>query len=277
MAGSGQPGPFVDNHARALRLDEANFPTQPSFDAILPVTHWLFSEWSQSGSELVGKLEQVPASVLGGCKHAHDVARCSWEEALFSDEKLSRYTLGLYFSAIRDPILSKDTQEPQKWSNAIASGARRFLAVYALLTSGLSGLDLRPQPRPFAHAVLNEEINLSLIYGDDRSVSAIVAASISTIDSASGLFDKAKHVLILVSTLDSPDSATLNSLLEQNLTSITDADDVQTRGNDDITTTDGAVEFLPVCDDKIWTSVLNVPNMAALQARIAPLLGIEVV
>ena len=276
VAGSGQPGPFVDNHALAFRLDEAHFPAEPSFDPILPVTHWLFSEWSQSESEFLDQLEQVPESVLSGCKEAYDVARCSWKEALFSNEKLSRYTLGLYFSGSRDPILSNDAQEPQRWSDAISSSVRRFLTVYALLKSGLPGLGLKPQPRPFAHAVLNEEINLSLIYGDGRSVSSIVAASISAIDNASGLFDKAKHVLILVSPLDSPDSVTLNSFVEENLTRVTDATDFQTLGNDDITTTDEPGEMLPVCDDKIWTCVLNVPSMAALQARIAPLLGMEV-
>ena len=161
VAGSGQPGPFVDNYALALKLDEDKFPDQPSFDAIQAVTHWLLSEWSQSQDEFLLQLTHLPDLVVTACRNEHDLARSAWEEALHSNETHSRYTLDLYFSCSQDKLLLNGTREPQEWSAAIAYGARHFLAVYALLNCGFPGHCLMPQPRKFAHAILNEETNLS--------------------------------------------------------------------------------------------------------------------
>ena len=275
VSGSGQPGPFVGNFARALKFDDDKFPDQPSFDAIEAVTHWLLSEWSQSQNEFIQKLEQLPDAVIAGIKFAHDSARSDWEKTLLSNEQLSRYILSLYFSCSRTQVLSDDRQEPQKWSEDIASKTRDFLSVYALLYCGFHGLGLMPQPRQFAHAVLNKETNLSLISGDSRSVSSIIAASLSVMDNANGLSDKARHILILISPLDSPDYTTLSSIIEENLRKITTGADTLMNG-DDITSADELCEIIPIYAHKIWTSVLTASTMTDVQSSIKAVLGMEV-
>ena len=112
-----------------------------------------------------------------------------------------------------------------------------------------------------------------LIYGDNRTVSSIIVASLSVIDNAEGLSDKAKHILILISPLDSPDSATLRSIVKENLRNITNAEDSPANGIDDITSTDELGEIFPVYAQGIWTSVLNASTITEVQARIPALLG----
>ena len=274
VAGSGQPVPFVNNHALALIIEEEQFPVRPSFDTIPAVTHWLLSEWSQSQNEFLNQLAELPASVVAGCKITHEFALSSWRQALFSNEELSRYTLSLYFSCFQDQILSKDTQEPQKWNMTFAFSARQFLAVFALLYCGFNGQGLIPQPRRYAHAVLNNDTNLSLISGDNQRVSSIITASLSVIRNANGLSDKPKHVLILISSLDSPNSSMLSSIVEQSLKEITDAEDSLANGGD-ITTADELCEIIPIYSQDIWTSVLNASTMTEVNTSIQDLFGMR--
>ena len=277
VAGSGQPGPFVDdNHAWALKFNDGNFPDKPAFKPIQPVTHWLLSEWSQSQNEFLQKLEQLPDSVVTGCEAAHDLAYSTWEAVLLPSERLSRYILSLYFSCFRSQVLSDGTQEPHDWSADIANKVRDFLSVYTLLHCGFHGLGLMPQPRQFAHAVLNAETNLSLISGHSKPVRSIIAASLSVIGQANGLSDKAKHILILISSLDSPDSTVLSSIIEENLRKITSVADPRTSG-DDITSADEACEIIPIYDHKIWTSVQTAKTITEVRSSIQVVLGMEII
>lgn len=273
-AGSGQPGPFVDNHALSLKLDGEIFPDQPSFHAIQAETHWLLSEWSQCKSGFIQQLisEDVPDSVVTSCEIAHDATQSAWVEALLPDEQASRYTLDLYFSSSKHKLLVNNKREPQEWSATVADNARHFLDVFTLLRCGFPGQGLMPQPRKFAHAILNEETNLSLIYGDNRSVSSIIVNSLSVIASA-GLTDKAKHILVLLSPLDSPDSNKLRSIAKESLRNYTDAADSPADGIDNITSADELGEIVPVLAQGIWSSVLTASNMTEIKERIPVLLG----
>ena len=274
IAGSGHPGPFVDNHALALILDGDHFPAAPVFHTIPAVTHWLLSEWTYSQPEFLEQLDGLPPEVVEGCKTAHDLARSSWKDVLLANEKLSRNTLSLYFSCFRDQVLSEKTLEPVLWDPAIATGARRFLSVYALLKSGLPEAALSPRPTPYAHSLLCDDTLLSLVWGQDHPVSAVLTATLSALDKAAGHPDKDRHIIILVSPLDPRDRGALKALIQESLKQFTDASNDAAEHFDDITSTRGLGEIIPICDYEIWTSVTSAPNMEAIQEQITTLLGV---
>ena len=109
VAGSGQPGPFVNSHAKAIELLDEHFPNQPNFSQIPPVTHWMLSEWREATSEFMNQLGQVSVPVKECCESSYEICNGEWEEILRSDDEYSKNILRLFFSAHRDEVITDKT------------------------------------------------------------------------------------------------------------------------------------------------------------------------
>lgn len=263
IAGSGQPGPFADNHALSVPLVDEVFPKSAHFLPIPPVFHWLRAEWGEGRADFEAQLESAGLAdgVRELCSVAYDEVLHAWEFALSVDDSLPRMAMELYFCCFAEQGYPRKTLEPREWGHPVAEGSRRFLAVFALLQVGLAGESLLPNPCQTAHAQIPGKAELTLIWGSNmRPARAMVTAALERLAQA-GAQGHGRRVVILVCPLDIPTPEQLSRLVNAQSEDVTQPKRPVEASSPDVLDdiAEAKTELVPmfICDQQIFGAVFN--------------------
>ena len=261
--GSGQPGPFADNRAVALSIDEQVFPHIAEFKAIQPVAHWLVSQWTQSEPRFIKELREDgrPAEVHTLLHEEYDDSLEAWRREL-NEEILAQRLVSVYFIGFPSIVLSGDRNEPQRWTD-LKSGVKRFLELYSVLHLGFPPeLDLHPLPTESGHAVACGSTTVALLWGNrEKFCRSLIDAGIGALENdAPRGFDK--HVLLLVEPQDDLSQDQLAALVAGSRRDITrpDALEDEAETGDVITEPREDRACTAFADGRIW-ALLAKPSL----------------
>lgn len=275
VAGTGQPGPFYENHAMALKFTGDDFPAQPEFQAIFPVSHWLLTQWSFSRERFLEQLQNSASDeVVTACRDSHTSALAGWHEILDQNDECSRRTVRLFFACYGDQILSEKTIEPVLWGEQFEADAKRLLATYAHLDCGLPNGALVPKPTQGSHAVVNGNVALSIVLGNDKRVRTILASTLKYLEAEAENLDFAKHILVILTPADLPSGDELNALVTEICKPIFHSNDDDGDVSDDITRGQSSREIIPVYDQNILSLVTSATDLATVQQKLPELLQV---
>lgn len=281
IPGAGQPVPFIDNRALALMVEGQAFPVPVDFKVIQPVIHWLVSEWTCTEPAFITELREArrPEVVWTALRVMYGDSLETWRRTFGMDDVLARHVVSLYFKSFPDSVLSKDAEEPQRWSPEVAAGARRFLELYCIMRAGFSpASNLRPRPTRSAHAVVNGSTGLALIWGGgEKFASSLIASAISVLEEQEPQ-EYDKHLVLLVAPRDSPEPNALAALVAENRREITEpsvAAGDEAQPDEDITQPNEPLPYSVVCDQRIWALVSQTESVERLSTAVCALLGVE--
>ena len=277
--GSGQPGPFVENRAVALSLDNQVFPSVVEFSAIQPVAHWLISQWAQPEPRFINELRKNdrPAEVHTSLHEVYRNSLEAWRSAL-KEEILAQRLVAVYFSG--DPGSQySERGEPQGWTE-LRFGVRRFLELYAVLHLGFSkALDMRPFPTESGHAVVGGSTTFALLWGNrEKFCRSLIDSGVGALESDRGRgFNFHNHVLLLVDPCDSPNPDQLAALVAGSRREITKpiAAQEEVGPGNAITEAREDVACSALADGRIWGLVDQAQSAAELGAGIRTLFCVE--
>jgi hypothetical protein len=138
---------------------------------LVPISHWLKSQWQYGENELATVLstdDRVPELKDWYIRQYRNAAS-EWAAALGPGDHGAHRLVSLLFSSITDADYPKKLQEPQLWPEEASLGVTRMISAYSLgriatLTVGPT----RPDISPAHHALLGETIAISYLWGASR-------------------------------------------------------------------------------------------------------------
>jgi hypothetical protein len=278
IPGSGQPGPFVANHALALPIVDDVFPAVPVFAPIPPVAHWLRQQWAKGRGSIAAILTEAGAgeTVRIESENAYGEMFSLWDSAAFADDAGARSVVDLYFCCFTQEGYPASTHEPREWLTDAENGAGQFLAAFALLRLAPAAGALTPCLSSTAHAD-GGALTITLVWGgNSKPAGAMIVSALGRLAEemprAHG-----SHLVILVSPRDAPDQARLTELASRSSHDITRPSGpgvVAAGASDDIT--EAAVTPTPIfaCDQRLWTAVCYAQGVDEARASVTAILPV---
>lgn len=270
IRGSGQPGPFVSNHAFALKLKGETFPDTAEFEPIPAVAHWIISEWADSKERIQEQLGDIPADVWNRFSDAYEEILAEWRSALEQSEESARHSFGLYFLCFHDKLLRQHSMEPMDWDDDIAARSRRLLAVCCLLRSGLAHGIFNLSPGPYEHANILDTTGVALICGRDKAISSVLVEAIPKIDTPEASSARDQYSILIVDPSDNQDTQAIARLVASCRQKFTSSKTEQ----DDITSAEASSQITALCDQSIWGAVTGAEDASDMSSRITATLGL---
>jgi hypothetical protein len=277
IPGSGQPGPFVDSHALAVRIVEDVFPAAPQFASIPPVAHWLGQQWSGGRGRISAILNDAgrPKALQEAGDGAYDEALGEWTSVASSDEGVAKALVGLYFCCFTQQGYPASTVEPRQWVSSTEDGARRFLSSVALLRLGMAGREVTPTVSAAVHAQ-GGDVRIALAWGGGSKLAdAMIVALLRSVSEVASR-DKLPDLVVLVAPLDAPDDERLADIVKKTSPYITDAEVPGSgdAGADDITRPADERPLRFICDQRVWAAVSGANSVDEARANLAVVLGV---
>jgi hypothetical protein len=271
VAGAGQPGPFVDNHALALTIVDDFFPEDPEFRPIPAVAHWLRQRWVDGRGTVAAALRSggCPEAVQAGGEAAYDEVLARWHAIVSGDDLAARLLVGLYFCCFTQRGYPAGTTEPRKWVAAAEHGAREFLATCALLQLGAGAAGaLTPHSLPETHARVGGLLITLVWGGGTHTAGAMITSVLNRLAIPAAVVGDGRLV-VLIESRDTPERDKLAELVESHSVEITRAEQPRVE-----LITDAAAFARPVvvCSQAVWAEVCYTQSLDEARRRVSTLL-----
>ena len=219
-AGSGQSLPFPDGQARFAYLEGTSIGHGTDADVFLPipaVCHWLKGECEEGESEFQSELKdnKIDINILDISLRSYRSGVESWFRVIEHNDQLARNVINLYFESCKiDKYPAKET-EPQEWCPDVSRAIKKMMEIYSLLYLGISeiaGRSINPEADRVYHALINNGIQVTFLWGRDALSPRHMLADYQTVNDTFGKGNLlSKTLLILINPLGTPDKKTVLS------------------------------------------------------------------
>ena len=174
------------------------------FARILPVCHWLRSEWLEGCADLANEVRAGGINHEVGRGYLPSHGRCihSWNKIVGESEPVARTATDLYFSCWkRHDDYPPKCREPKRWHPAASQGAKRMMQACALVGLALRAYvheEIAWAPTETIHAVVNGKMGIVFLWGGGAHSAKAMIEQYRNLQEHYGLADLLAPVSLVV-------------------------------------------------------------------------------